>query len=224
MKAVVLLSGGMDSTTLLYDLVHEGHEVHALNIVYGSKHNHAERLAAQRIAERAEVVYTEADIDAIGQLFKSDLLLSGGDVPEGHYADESMKATVVPFRNGILLSLAAGFAESVEADIVAYAAHGGDHPIYPDCRPQFVFMMDRAIQEGTGGAVQLDAPYREMTKTDVCARGFGIGVPYELTWSCYQPVRSGDDFIHCGRCGTCTERKEAFRDSGNDDPTVYETK
>ena len=150
----------------------------------------------------------------IGQYFKSDLLLSGGDIPEGSYADENMKSTVVPFRNGIMLAIAAGLAESYGLDTVMMANHGGDHAIYPDCRPEFVEGMDKAIQTGTYEGIRLVSPYCDITKRDIALRGKAIGLDYSLTYSCY---KGGEK--HCGKCGTCIERKEALEGF---DTTEYE--
>tara|TARA_Y100001951_G_scaffold105192_1_gene120569 strand:+ start:1915 stop:2613 length:699 start_codon:yes stop_codon:yes gene_type:complete len=223
MKAIVLFSGGMDSTTLLAQAINKHDEVIALSILYGSKHNEVESKAAQEICDFYKIQRIKLDIDFNTWGFKSDLLTSGGDVPEGHYADESMTATVVPFRNGILLSIATGIAESLEAGVIYYGAHGGDHPIYPDCRPEFVEAMRTAIATGTGNSVTMDAPFSEIDKTEIAKLGHALNVPFERTWSCYQPVATEDDYIHCGRCGTCVERIEAFTDSNVPDLTKYQT-
>jgi 7-cyano-7-deazaguanine synthase len=153
----------------------------------------------------------------MGRLFKSDLLRSGGDIPEGHYAEESMKKTVVPFRNGIMLSIAAGFAESIGADAVTIAAHSGDHAIYPDCREPFMRAMGEAMEQGTYAGIKLLRPFIDMDKAAIARRGAELGVDFAETWSCY---KGGE--IHCGVCGTCVERREAFLLAGLQDPTVYE--
>jgi 7-cyano-7-deazaguanine synthase len=150
----------------------------------------------------------------IGQYFKSDLLLSGGAIPEGGYAEENMKSTVVPFRNGIMLAVAAGLAESYGLDTVLLANHSGDHAIYPDCRPEFVEAMDAAVKAGTYEGIRVVSPYCDITKRDIALRGRAIGLDYSLTYSCY---KGGEK--HCGKCGTCTERKEALEGF---DPTEYE--
>ena len=150
----------------------------------------------------------------IGQYFKSDLLLSGGAIPEGSYAEENMKSTVVPFRNGIMLAVAAGLAESYGLDTVLLANHSGDHAIYPDCRPEFVEAMDAAVKAGTYEGIRVVSPYCDITKRDIALRGRAIGLDYSLTYSCY---KGGEK--HCGKCGTCTERKEALEGF---DPTEYE--
>ena len=222
MKAIVLFSGGMDSTTLLAQALQQHNEVTALSVLYGSKHKAVESVAAEEICDHYDVSRLKLKLDFNAWGFKSDLLTSGGDIPEGHYADDSMKATVVPFRNGILLSIAAGIAESVGAGIIYYGAHGGDHPVYPDCRPEFVEAMREAINTGTDGNVTLEAPFSNIEKTAIAKLGNDLHVPFEKTWSCYQPIAVNDDYVHCGRCGTCVERIEAFTDAGVTDPTTYQ--
>ena len=155
-------------------------------------------------------------LDFIDRLFQSDLLKSGGDIPDGHYAEESMKQTVVPFRNGIMLSIATGFAESIGAGAVVIAAHSGDHAIYPDCREPFMESMATAMVRGTYANIHLSRPFIDMDKTAIVRRGTELGVDFAKTWSCY---KGGE--IHCGTCGTCVERREAFQLAGVDDPTVY---
>ena len=217
MKAVVLLSGGMDSVTALYHAVEEHEVTDTLSFDYGSKHNHREIPFAQRHSEKLGVKHTVIPLGFIGEHFASDLLQSGGDIPDGHYEEESMKRTVVPFRNGIMLSIAAGFAESCGAEGLVIAAHSGDHAIYPDCREPFMQAMSDAIRLGTYAGVQVLRPFIRMTKAGIVSRGDALGVDFAQTWSCY---KGGD--IHCGTCGTCVERREAFQLAGIDDPTVYE--
>ena len=149
--------------------------------------------------------------------FKSSLLIGGEEIPEGSYDDENMKSTVVPFRNGIMLAIAAGIAESNGLKHVMMANHGGDHAIYPDCRPQFVDSMSQAISAGTYEHLNVLAPYTNITKTDIALRGKQLGIDYGHTWSCY---KGGEK--HCGKCGTCVERKEALRGAGIEDTTEYE--
>ncbi|MDP0491149.1 MAG: 7-cyano-7-deazaguanine synthase QueC [Verrucomicrobiota bacterium JB023] len=217
MKTVVLLSGGMDSTVALWHTLAEGHEVLAcLGVDYGSKHNAKELPMARWQAEKAGIPFHQADLTVINDLFTSDLLQSGGEIPLGHYEDSNMKKTVVPFRNGILLSLAAGFAESLEAEGLVIAAHSGDHAIYPDCRETFLGPMAEAIKNGTYAGLALMRPFVDVRKEDIAARGAELGVDFTHTWSCYQ----GQD-VHCGKCGTCVERKEAFALAGLPDPTSY---
>ena len=217
MKVVVLCSGGMDSVTALH-WAWEQHTVTAvLSFEYGAKHNHRELPFAVEHARQIGAPQQTIALDFIGKLFASDLLKSGGAIPEGHYADENMKRTVVPFRNGIMLAAACGFAESAGADGLVIAAHGGDHAIYPDCREEFMRAMGDAMRLGTYAGVQLLRPFIAMTKSQIAVEGTRLGVDYARTWSCY---KGGP--IHCGACGTCVERREAFQLAGLPDPTVYE--
>jgi 7-cyano-7-deazaguanine synthase len=216
-KAVVLLSGGLDSSTLLYQLLAEGKTVIALSVHYGQRHA-IELSAARRIAGRANVELVEVALAAaLLPVFDGAQSSQVGrfvDVPEGHYADENMKLTVVPGRNLLLIATAAALAVSRKAGAVAYAAHAGDHPVYPDCRPDFIEATRDAIDFGYG--LELDAPFARLTKAGIVAIGSGLDVPFHLTRSCYT---SSD--IQCGRCSTCVERREAFDLAGVDDPTVY---
>ena len=216
MKALVLLSGGMDSVTALYHAAAEHDVTDALSFDYGSKHNHREIPFARYHAEKLGVRHTVIPLHFMAEHFASDLLQSGGDIPDGHYEEESMKRTVVPFRNGIMLSIAAGFAESRGAEALVIAAHAGDHAIYPDCREAFMQSMSDAIRLGTYGRVQVLRPFIALTKAQIAARGAALGVDFAQTWSCY---KGGD--IHCGTCGTCVERREALLLAGLDDPTGY---
>ena len=212
MKAILIYSGGLDSTTMLY----EYRESIALTVSfdYGAKHNAKELAFAAEHCEKLGIPHRVIPLDFIGRYFRSDLLLSGGDIPEGSYADDNMKSTVVPFRNGIMLAVAAGLAESYDLDTVLLANHGGDHAIYPDCRPEFIEAFDRAAEAGTYNGVRIVSPYCNLTKRDIALRGKELGIDYGRTWSCY---KGGEK--HCGRCGTCTERKEAL---AGFDPTEYE--
>ena len=212
MKALLIYSGGLDSTTLLYE--YKDSIALAVTFDYGSKHNAREIAYARENCKRLGVKHLVMPLGFIGQYFRSDLLLSGGDIPEGSYADDNMKSTVVPFRNGIMLAIAAGLAESYGLDTVMMANHGGDHAIYPDCRPEFVEGMDKAIQAGTYEGIRLVSPYCDITKRDIALRGKAIGLDYSLTYSCY---KGGEK--HCGKCGTCIERKEALEGF---DTTEYE--
>lgn len=217
MKVVSLLSGGMDSVCALHDAAARGEEVVlALSFDYGSKHNHRELPMARWQAERLGVPHRVVALDFMDQLFASDLLRSGGEIPEGHYEEASMKRTVVPFRNGILLSIAAGAAESLGAEGLLIAAHSGDHAIYPDCREEFMASMERAITLGTYAGIRLLRPFIALRKEGIAARGAELGVDFSRTWSCYK----GEE-LHCGRCGTCVERQEAFALAGVPDPTLY---
>lgn len=223
MKTVLIYSGGLDSTVLLYELLAAGDVVSPLLFDYGQRHR-VELNAALNSLDEADRRYG-ALLDEV-QVCTLPLrtLFAGSDssqlsstpVPEGHYADESMKQTVVPNRNMIMLSIAAGYALSIGATRVAYAAHAGDHAIYPDCRPKFVDAMSRAFSLMDWRGMDLHAPYLGQSKTDIVARGVALEVPFGLTWSCY---KGGE--VHCGLCGTCHERIEAFSLAGVVDPTIY---
>ena len=216
MKVVVLCSGGMDSVTALHWARAEHDVVAAMSFDYGAKHNHCEIPFA---AEHAAIVGTRHEIvrmEFVERLFASDLLKSGGDIPEGHYEAVNMKQTVVPFRNAIMLSIACGFAESVGADGLVIAAHGGDHAIYPDCREDFMRAMGDAMRLGTYAGVKLLRPFIALNKGEIAAAGVKLAVDFARTWSCYK-----GGAIHCGKCGTCVERREAFALAGVADPTVY---
>lgn len=214
-NSLIALSGGVDSTTLLYEYREE--IACAVGFDYGSKHNARELAAAKAICRELEIPYLIIPLAFIGEYFRSDLLLSGGEMQLGDYSEENMSSTVVPFRNGIMLSVLAGLAESRDLQQVLIANHFGDHAIYPDCRESFVKPMGEAITAGTSNGVKLVAPYTTLTKTEIVARGTRLGVPYSKTYSCYQ---GGER--HCGRCGTCRERHDAFVANGLEDPTLYE--
>jgi len=216
MKVVVLCSGGMDSVTALHWARREHDVAAAVSFDYGSKHNPRELPLAAEQAARLGVRHEVVPLRFMDRLFASDLLASGGDIPEGHYEAPNMKQTVVPFRNAIMLSIAAGFAESIGAGGLVIAAHGGDHAIYPDCREDFMRAMGDAMRLGTYANVQLLRPFIAMTKGDIAALGGKLGVDFSRTYSCY---KGGE--VHCGRCGTCVERREAFAEAGLEDPTVY---
>src|SRR5205814_5559576 len=188
----------------------------AVSFDYGSKHNHKEIPFASFHSEQLGVPHRAIHLDFVGQLFKSDLLTSGGAIPDGHYEELTMKQTVVPFRNGIMLSIAGGFAESIEAEALVIAAHAGDHAIYPDCREDFMKAMADAIRLGTYAQIQILRPFIRHTKAQIAQRGHELGVDFSKTWSCYK-----GGAIHCGTCGTCVERREAFLLAAVADPTVY---
>jgi 7-cyano-7-deazaguanine synthase len=217
MKVVVLVSGGIDSVTALYDARLSHEVVGALSFDYGSKHNGRELPLAIWHCNRLRVPHWTIRLPFINELFESDLLRSGGKIPDGHYEEDTMRRTVVPFRNGIMLSIAAGYAESVEAEALLIAAHAGDHAIYPDCREDFLAAMAGAIRLGTYAEIALLRPFIEMDKAAIVARGMLLKIDYAHTWSCY---KGGDR--HCGTCGTCVERREAFLEAGARDPTDYE--
>ncbi len=215
MKDTVLIySGGIDSTTMLYE--YQDRIAIALSFDYGSNHNKNELPLARKNCERLGIKNVVINLDFIGKLFHSSLLEGADKIPEGNYNDANMHSTVVPFRNGIMLSIAAGLAESEGLRYIMMANHAGDHTIYPDCRPEFVAGMNEAVKQGTFEHIQLWAPYTGLTKTDIVKRGAQLGIDYADTWSCY---KGGD--VHCGKCGTCMERKEAFLQAGIPDPTIY---
>ena len=216
MKVVVLCSGGMDSVTALYWAAREHEVVAAVSFDYGAKHNHRELPLAAEHATKLGVRHETIAMEFVNRLFASDLLKSGGEIPEGHYEAANMKQTVVPFRNAIMLSIASGFAESVGAGAVVIAAHGGDHAIYPDCREDFMQAMGEAMSLGTYVGVRLVRPFITFTKGQIAAEGARLGVDFARTWSCYK-----GGAVHCGKCGTCVERREAFAQAGLADPTVY---
>ena len=217
MKVCVLLSGGMDSVAALYEVLAQHEVVACVSFDYGAKHNSTEIPFAKLHADRNGVHHQIIPLDFIDRLFKSDLLQSGGAIPDGHYAEASMKQTVVPFRNGIMLAIATGYAESVAADALVIAAHSGDHAIYPDCREPFMQAMATVMSEGTYAKIQLLRPFIATDKAGIAKRGSELGIDFSETWSCY---KGGS--IHCGVCGTCVERREAFILAALPDPTDYE--
>ena len=212
--SLIIVSGGMDSITLLYD--RKDSIALALSFDYGSNHNSREIPYAQLHCQRLRIRHIVIPIDFMHQYFTSSLLEGAEAIPDGHYADENMKSTVVPFRNGIMLSVAIGIAESNGLKKVLIANHGGDHAIYPDCRPDFISAINKAAMSGTYLNVEVDAPYTNISKTDIARRGVALGIDYSETWSCYK-----GGAVHCGTCGTCVERKEALHDAGIDDKTEY---
>ena len=215
-KSILVYSGGMDSTTLLYSLLSQGDRVKALGIDYGQRHRR-ELEAAREICGQVGVEFRIGDLTSLRSLLKGSALTSEEiAVPEGHYSDETMKITVVPNRNMLMLSLAIGWAISSGFESVAYAAHAGDHAIYPDCRPEFIEALSQAAGLCHFEAVEILTPFVQATKADIVTIGQRLGVPFHLTWSCY----CGGE-VHCGRCGTCTERAEAFLLAGVSDPTSY---
>lgn len=218
-KTVVSLSGGLDSAVALAYAKSLGHELLAYGFCYGSKHNKYENEAAANVAEHYHVPFRLIDLSGVFKGFKSDLLLSGGAIPEGHYEAESMKATVVPCRNLIFASILAGLAESEGADSILLGVHAGDHHIYPDCRPDFVGLLDAAIGRATSEKVQIEAPLLHINKSVIVKMGHELGVPFHLTRTCYT-----DGPIACGRCGSCQERLEAFALNRLRDPLEYETR
>ena len=204
----------MDSITLL----HERKDTIALAVSfdYGSNHNAREIPFARLHCQRLGIRHVVIPLAFMQQYFKSSLLEGADAIPDGHYADSNMKSTVVPFRNGIMLSIAVGIAESNSLRRVLIANHGGDHAIYPDCRPEFITAINAAAKAGTYVDVAIEAPYTNISKTDIARRGKSLAIDYSETWSCYKGGQ-----VHCGTCGTCVERKEALREAGIADPTVY---
>ena len=213
--SVIILSGGMDSVTLLH--YRKERIALAVSFDYGSNHNAREIECARKQCQLLGIEHLVIPLDFMGKYFKSSLLSGSDDIPEGHYADENMKSTVVPFRNGIMLSVACGLVESRGLKHVMMANHGGDHAIYPDCRPEFVDAMSAAMTAGTYEGIDILAEFTSITKGEIAKIGKELGVDYSMTYSCY---KGGEK--HCGKCGTCVERKEAMEYAGIDDPTLYE--
>jgi len=220
-RVVATVSGGLDSVTLAHVLAGEGHELVCVSFDYGQRHAR-ELDCAGACAERLAADHHVLDLRAVGSLLSGSALTDRTvDVPEGHYADESMAATVVPNRNAIMLSVTVGIAVARSAGAVATAVHAGDHPIYPDCRPAFIEAFEREARLANEGFIdpgfRVLAPFVDLTKDEIVRIGDRIGVPFAETWSCYV---GGDR--HCGRCGTCVERREAFELAGVADPTEYD--
>ena len=207
MKTVLLLSGGMDSTTLLYELLDDNNDVECLSFDYNQKHR-KELKWAKEITKLTNTPHKIVDITNIHELISNSSLTSNQSVPHGHYADESMKQTVVPNRNMILLSLAIGYAVNIGAEYVSYAAHQGDHAIYPDCRPEFFSKMNEVSEIANYQPVKIYAPFLFKTKGDIAKIGKQLKVPYELTWTCYEGGKEP-----CGVCGACVERNEALKEA-----------
>lgn len=212
---LLILSGGMDSVTMLY---HYQNEIAlALSFNYGANHNAKELAFAALHCQQLGIAHVVIDLGFMAQHFKSSLLEGADAIPEADYAEDNIKSTVVPFRNGIMLSIAAGLANSHGLKAVMIANHGGDHATYPDCRPGFITAMDAAIGAGTDNEVRVFAPYTGLSKSDIAKIGAGLGIDYSLTWSCYKGQET-----HCGVCATCRERKQAMADAGIEDKTVYQ--
>ena len=220
MKAVAIMSGGMDSVTLAYYLKQKYKDLHLVSFDYGQRHKKELECAVIQ-ADILKAKHEIIDISGIKPLLKGSALTDAIDVPEGHYEEESMSQTVVPNRNAIMLSIAWGLACSTRADVLACGVHSGDHHIYPDCRPYFIQNLNESLRIGTMDHrkenLQLIAPFINHDKTWIAATGKELGVPFKYTWTCYKGLVK-----HCGKCGACVERKEAFRDSGGNDPTIYE--
>ncbi|SFR66113.1 preQ(0) biosynthesis protein QueC [Marinobacter daqiaonensis] len=215
---VVIYSGGMDSFTLLHRALAEGHRVHALSFDYGQRHVR-ELEAASEVCEGLGIPHRVIDIRSLETVMSGSSLTGGGPVPEGHYEEETMKSTVVPNRNMILLSLATGYAVTVKGDAVWFGAHGGDHAIYPDCRPEFIEKMDAVCRVANYEPVAVEAPYMLADKSEILAEGLAMGLDYSQTWTCYNGREKA-----CGVCGSCVERLEAFAANGKTDPLAYEAR
>lgn len=215
----MVYSGGMDSFTVLHKALHAGHDVYALSFNYGQKHS-KELICAQEVTEEHSIPHKILDIQSISSLFTNSSLVSDQiDVPEGHYEADNMKSTVVPNRNMILLSLAIGYAINIEASEVWYGAHSGDHVIYPDCRPEFVEIMDKASSVANFQPVQVVAPYLQSDKVGILKDGLKMNLDYSKTWTCYKGLEKA-----CGKCGSCVERLEAFEANKKPDPLTYQAK
>ena len=205
--SVIILSGGVDSTTLLH--YQKDRIAFAVSFDYGSNHNSREIECAKWQCELLDIPHLIIPLEFMAKYFKSSLLRGASEIPKGDYDLENMKSTVVPFRNGIMLSIACGLAESEGLKHVMMANHGGDHAIYPDCRPDFTKAMSEAMKAGTYDGITLIDPFTNLTKTDIVKLGLKLGVDYSHTYSCYC---GGEE--HCGECGTCKERRQAFEEAG----------
>lgn len=216
-KIIISLSGGVDSAVVLALALSQGYDCLPVIFRYSSKHSFYESNAAVRIACYYQLTPRIIDLGQVMNGFKSNLLIDGGDIPEGHYESVSMLKTVVPARNIIFISILAGLAQSIAAEAVWIGIHGGDHAIYPDCRPEFYRFMKQAIEAGTDEAVTLVAPFLNCDKKYIVQRGIELGVSFEFTRTCYK-----DQKLACGKCGSCVERLEAFSKAGILDPIKYE--
>ena len=221
-KAVAIVSGGMDSVVLAHKLHGEGYDLTLVSFNYGQRHKKELQFAIQ-CADELGVPHHIVDLSCLQPMLKGSSLTSSDIiVPDGHYAEETMRITVVPNRNAIMMNIAAGLAISIGARILATGVHGGDHYIYPDCRPAFIKALDAMLCVATDGfavdGFHVHAPFLNWTKADIALEGARWNVDHTKTWSCY---KGGD--IHCGSCGTCFERREAFDMANLNDPTIYET-
>ena len=215
-KVVVIYSGGMDSFTVLNKAMQQGYDVHAVSFNYGQRHS-KELLFAKKVCDQHGIEHKIVDISSINQLIGGSALTDDIDVPEGHYEEESMKTTVVPNRNMIMLSMAVGYAVSIEAQAVYFGAHSGDHAIYPDCRTEFVDAMNDVCKIANYQSVEVRAPYLAASKIDILKDGISMGLDYSDTWTCYKGQEKA-----CGKCGACQERLEAFAENNTSDPIAYQ--
>ncbi len=210
------MSGGIDSSVLLAYFLKQNHEVSTIGFTYGSKHNDLENTSARNIANHYHVPFDLIDITSAMYSFKSNLFLRGGEIPKNHYNDASMKATVVPSRNMIFISILAGLAESHGQDTIALGAHKGDHHIYPDCRKDFMDAVDQSVYLSSNRKVHVSCPFIDKNKTDIVRLGIELSVPFQLTRTCYTPY-----IYACRECGSCIERLEAFANNDVSDPIGY---
>lgn len=218
MKVLAVVSGGMDSVTMLHDLVAQGHEVSVVSFNYGQRHL-KELEVAKANADKLGLKHKVIDMAFMAQLLDNSALTGDTDVPEGHYEADNMKLTVVPNRNMIMASIAVGLAVNNGLEAVALGVHSGDHAIYPDCRPEFIKELNDVTQIANYEPITILAPYIDKDKTSIIKRGLEIGVDYSKTWTCYKGLAKA-----CGKCGSCQERLEAFRNNNKEDPVDYETR
>ena len=218
MKVLAVVSGGMDSVTMLHDLVAQGHEVSVVSFNYGQRHL-KELEVAKANADKLGLKHKVIDMAFMAQLLDNSALTGDTDVPEGHYEADNMKLTVVPNRNMIMASIAVGLAVNNGQEAVALGVHSGDHAIYPDCRPEFIKELNDVTQIANYEPVTILAPYIDKDKTSIIKRGLEIGVDYSKTWTCYKGLAKA-----CGKCGSCQERLEAFQNNNTEDPVDYETR
>lgn len=213
-KSVMILSGGLDSTTLLYQLKAEEKEVYAISFDYGQKHRR-ELEIAKKTCERLGISHKMVDISSLTELISNSSLTSDKPIPEGHYQEESMKSTVVPNRNMIFAAIAIGYAVNIGAQEIALGVHSGDHAIYPDCRPEFIEALEAIAKVSNYEPVKIYTPFLYFSKSEIVSRGNGLGVDFSLTWTCYNGGEKP-----CGKCGSCVEREEAFRQNSLKDPLL----
>lgn len=220
MKAVVVTGGGMDSTTALYYTIDRGYECETISFDYGQRHR-KELESARVISTRLGIKHHVVDLKGITDLIATSALTGDIEVPDGHYAADNMALTVVPNRNSLMANIALARAVAIGASRLVVGVHAGDHAVYPDCRPEWVDAMDVLARVANEGFIHSDfnfsAPFVNIDKATIARIGTNLNVPYELTWTCY---KGGDK--HCGRCGTCVERLEAFHIAGLEDPVAYE--